>query len=133
MTGVSVERLVDAAGRIAVTLVAAAGGRRDVVVDEVVSMTGAVGDASLYRQLQVHECYATEGPISLAATLLGSSGGDCLAQEAAGGACCATPEPRFFVLGITSYGRTSTFLLRVDWEQVEEVFGALDAELLVGV
>ena len=37
------------------------------------------------------------------------------------------------MLGITSYGRTSTFLLRVDWEQVEEVFGALDAELLVGV
>ena len=133
VTGVSVERLVDAAGRIAVTLVAADGGRRDVVVDEVVSMTGAVGDASLYRQLQVHECYATEGPISLAATLLGSSGGDCLAQEAAGVDVLRNPEPRFFVLGIKSYGRTNTFLLRVGWEQVEEVFGALDAELLVGV
>jgi hypothetical protein len=37
------------------------------------------------------------------------------------------------VLGIKSYGRNSTFLLRVGWEQVQEVFTALDAELPVPV
>ncbi|MFP5218425.1 MAG: ArsR/SmtB family transcription factor, partial [Actinomycetes bacterium] len=37
--------------------------------------------------------------------------------------------PRFFVLGIKSYGRTPTFLLRVGWEQVDEVFASLDREL----
>ena len=100
-------------------------------MDEVVSMTGAVGDASIYRQLQVHECYATEGPIGLAATLLGAAGGDCLVQEAAGSDVLRNPEPRFFVLGMKSYGRNNTFLLRVGWEQVEEVFTALDSELMV--
>lgn len=130
VTGVVVESLRDDDGRTAVTLLSLAGSStREVVVDVVVSMTGAVGDSSLYRQLQVHECYATEGPMSLAATLLGSEGGDCLAQVSAGVDALRNPEPRFFVLGSKSYGRNSTFLLRVGWEQVEEVFTALDAEL----
>ena len=129
--GVVVEQLAEVDGRLRVGLTARDGSRREVDVDEVVSMTGAVGDASIYRQLQVHECYATEGPIGLAATLLGSAGGDCLAQEAVGIDVLRNPEPRFFVLGMKSYGRNNTFLLRVGWEQVEEVFTALDSELLV--
>jgi hypothetical protein len=40
-----------------------------------------------------------------------------------------TPEPGFFVLGAKSYGRTPTFLLRVGWEQVEQVVTALAEEL----
>ncbi len=131
VTGVVVEALRDVGGRTAVTLLSLADGTtRDVVVDVVVSMTGAVGDASLYRQLQVHECYATEGVMSLAATLLGSVGGDCLAQMSAGVDALRNPEPRFFVLGSKSYGRNNTFLLRVGWEQVDEVMTALAAELL---
>ena len=130
VTGVVVESLRDVDGRTGVTLLSAAGTTREVVVDVVVAMTGSVGDASLYRQLQVHECYATEGVMSLAATLLGSEGGDCLTQVSAGVDALRNPEPRFFVLGSKSYGRNSTFLLRVGWEQVEEVFTALDAELL---
>ena len=129
--GVVVEQLAEVDGRVRVGLTARDGSRRELDVDEVVSMTGAVGDASIYRQLQVHECYATEGPIGLAATLLGAAGGDCLAQEAAGIDVLRNPEPRFFVLGMKSYGRNNTFLLRVGWEQVEEVFTALDSELLV--
>ena len=131
VTGVVVESLRDANGRTGVTLLSLAdGSTREVVVDVVVAMTGSVGDASIYRQLQVHECYATEGPMSLAATLLGSAGGDCLTQVSAGVDALRNPEPRFFVLGSKSYGRNNTFLLRVGWEQVEEVFAALDAELL---
>ena len=129
VAGVVVERLRDDAGRIGVTLRGRDGSRRQLVVDEVVSMTGAAPDASLYRQLQVHECYATEGPMNLAATLMGSGAADCLAQPALGVDALRTPEPRFFVLGIKSYGRNNTFLLRVGWEQVAEVFAALDSEL----
>jgi hypothetical protein len=33
----------------------------------------------------------------------------------------------FFVLGMKSYGRNSTFLLRVGYEQVDEVTGAYEA------
>ncbi len=101
----------------------------EVLADVVVSMTGAVGDSGLFRQLQVHQCYATEGPMSLAATLLGSEGGDCLAQVSAGIDALRNPEPRFFVLGSKSYGRNNTFLLRVGWEQVDEVVPALLEEL----
>lgn len=31
-------------------------------MDHIVSLTGYTGDAGLYRQLQVHECYATAAP-----------------------------------------------------------------------
>ena len=129
VTGVVVDALRPAGERMEVVLRNRAGDRRAVVVDDVVSMTGTAPDASLYRQLQVHECYATEGPMNLAASLMGSGAADCLAQPALGVDALRNPEPRFFVLGIKSYGRNNTFLLRVGWEQVAEVFGALDAEL----
>jgi cation diffusion facilitator CzcD-associated flavoprotein CzcO len=129
LTGVVVEQLRPAGERLAAVLRDADGERREVVVDEVVSLTGSAPDASLYRQLQVHECYATEGPMALAASLVGSGAADCLAQPALGVDALRNPEPRFFVLGIKSYGRTPTFLLRVGWEQVAEVFAALDLEL----
>lgn len=128
VTGVVVESFRRVGSQIGTVLRSADGATREVVTDVVLSMTGSVGDASLYRQLQVHECYATEGPIALAATLLGA-GGDCLTQTAAGIDVLRNPEPGFFVLGAKSYGRTNTFLLRVGWEQVEEVFGALDADV----
>ena len=94
-------------------------------------MTGSVGDARMYRQLQVHECYATSGPMKLAAALLSSSSVDCLAQQSQGAEALQNPEPHFYILGSKSYGRNSTFLMRVGWEQVDEVFellGAPDAE-----
>jgi thioredoxin reductase len=133
VTGVVVEAFRQQGEQLAVTLRAKDGSTREVLVDTVVSLTGSVPDASLYRQLQVHECYATEGPITLAATLLGAAGGDCLTQVSAGVDVLRNPEPRFFVLGSKSYGRTNTFLLRVGWEQVAEVFEALDQELLTTV
>ena len=96
-------------------------------VDRILSLTGFVGDHSLYRQLQVHECYATSGPMKLAAALLGSSSVDCMTQESHGAATLANPEPNFFILGSKSYGRNTTFLMRVGWQQVEEVFSTLAA------
>jgi hypothetical protein len=100
---------------------------RQVTVDRVLSLTGAVGDHRLYRQLQVHECYATSGPMKLSAALLGAGAGDCLAQTSHGVETLTNPEPGFFILGSKSYGRNNTFLLRVGWEQVAEVFAALGA------
>ncbi|HKH46992.1 MAG TPA: FAD-dependent oxidoreductase [Thermoanaerobaculia bacterium] len=98
-----------------------------VEVDRILSLTGYVGDAELYRQLQVHECYATCGPIKLSAALLGAAGGDCLTQTTHGVDTLTNPEPGLFILGIKSYGRNNTFLMRVGWEQVGEVFGQLAA------
>ena len=122
-TGVVTEALRDADGRIAVTL--RNGGPRELVVDHILALNGGHPDASIYRQLQVQECYATLGPIRLAAVLLGESGGDCLTASSASADTLVTPEPGFFILGAKSYGRSSQFLLRVGWQQVDDVFGTL--------
>jgi hypothetical protein len=72
--------------------------------------------------LQVHECYATLGPIKLAAALLKHAGGDCLTLGPQGPETLRNPEPNFYLLGAKSYGRNSQFLLRTGFEQVREVF-----------
>jgi len=94
--------------------------RHEVEVDEVIANTGCRPDDTLYRQLQVHQCYATAGPMKLAAALLGGSG-DCLVQESQGIEVLSNPEPNFFILGSKSYGTGSTFLLSHGFEQIETV------------
>ena len=110
-------------GRIVVTL--RNGMPEDVEVDRILALNGGVGDHALYRQLQVHECYATSGPMNLAAALLGDAGGDCLAIAAHGPETLRNPEPGFFILGAKSYGRNSQFLLQAGWQQVDDVFESL--------
>lgn len=113
-----------AGGKIRVTL--HNGTREHIEVDHVLALNGGAPDASLYSQLQVHECYATQAPIKLAAQLLAQDGaGDCLALEASGPETLRNPEPGFFILGAKSYGRNSQFLLRAGWEQVDAVFEQL--------
>ena len=122
--GAAIEELSRPNGRIEVTL-RNGSGSETVAVDRVLSLTGFIGDHELYRQLQVHECYATSGPMKLSAALLGAAGGDCLTQTSHGADTLKNPEPGFFILGIKSYGRNNTFLMRVGWDQVSEVFGVL--------
>ncbi len=147
--GVVVDALAERDGKIAVTL-GPAGGPRDSRsdrgdrgsetvgpdrvdwVDRVLALTGAVGDDRLYRQLQVHECYATGAPMKLSAALLGEAaaaggggGSDCMAQTGFGPETLTNPEPRFFILGAKSYGRNSAFLMRIGWEQVSDAVALL--------
>ncbi len=119
------EALKPRGDRIGVTL--RNGRTREHTVDRILALNGSVGDFGLYRQLQVHECYATAGPMKLAATLLGAAGGDCLSMPAPGPDALTNPEPDFFILGQKSYGRNSQFLLRTGWEQVDDAFGLLEA------
>lgn len=98
-------------------------------VDRVVANTGYKPDVNLFRELQVHQCYASEGPMSLSAYLLSQSSdasGDCLEQTSGGFDTLTSPEPDFFILGAKSYGRNSDFLLRIGHEQIETVFDNLD-------
>ncbi len=125
LPGVVVDSLARHEGKTRVVLRSRDGEEKTVDVDWVLSLTGYVGDHSLYRQLQVHECYATTGPMNLAAALLGSGSADCLDQAGHGPETLVNPEPGFFILGSKSYGRNNTFLMRVGWEQVEEVFSLL--------
>jgi len=126
--GYVVQELRQDGDRLRVTLRHVSGQRHEVAVDWIVSLTGAVGDAGLYRQLQVHECYATSGLMNLSAALLGEDSADCLAQTSHGVDALKSPEPGFFVLGAKSYGRNATFLLPVGYDQIGEVFESVVAE-----
>lgn len=99
----------------------------ELIVDRIVAQVGYRPDRSLYEELQVHECYATQGPIKLAAALLGEMSGDCLSQTSPGAGTLRNPEPGFFILGAKSYGRDSRFLIRVGLEQIEAAFSLLEA------
>ena len=63
--------------------------------------------------------------MSLAAALLGEAVGGVRAQESHGPETLVNPEPGFFILGSKSYGRNTTFLMRIGWSQVDEVFGLI--------
>jgi hypothetical protein len=124
--GYVTEALAPRDGRIAVTL--RNGLPEEVTVDRVLALNGGVGDYSIYRQLQVHECYATSAPMKLSAALLGAAAGDCLDQQPHGPETLTNPEPGFFILGAKSYGRNSQFLMRIGWAQVDDVMGLLAAQ-----
>jgi hypothetical protein len=121
--GYVTEALTPRDGRIAVTL--RNGAAEEVTVDRVLALNGGVGDYSIYRQLQVHECYATSAPMKLSAALLGAAAGDCLDQQSHGPETLTNPEPGFFILGAKSYGRNSQFLMRIGWAQIDDVMGLL--------
>ena len=111
------------------------GETQTIVVDEILGLTGYGPDRSIYDQLQVHECYASLGPMKLAATLLGASG-DCMAQPTPGPETLRNPEHHFFIVGAKSYGRNSAFLLQVGHAQIRSVFqllhGRPDLDLYAG-
>ncbi|HEX6203995.1 MAG TPA: flavoprotein [Thermoanaerobaculia bacterium] len=125
--GARVDRMRRNGRGIYVSLQRPDGRREEVLADRILSLTGYVGDHALHRQLQVHQCYATEGPMKLSAALLGAAGGDCLVPGGHGVDTLKNPEPGFFLLGSKSYGRNNTFLMRAGWQQVDEVFGELAA------
>jgi NADPH-dependent glutamate synthase beta subunit-like oxidoreductase len=101
---------------------------RQLNMDVLFSLTGFQPDKALWSELQVHTCYASDGPMKLAQSLLAAkiaaegdpaAAGDCLSQAAPGKDTLLNPEPNFYVLGMKSYGRNSTFLMRVGYEQVD--------------
>jgi thioredoxin reductase len=91
-------------------------------VDRIVANVGYTPDTNLCRELQVHDCYATLGPMNVAAALLKQQHTDPLKINASGPAALRNPEPNFFILGAKSYGRNSQFLLRAGFDQVRDVF-----------
>lgn len=91
-------------------------------VDRIVANVGFEPDTRLYRELQVHECYATLAPMKLAAALEKQQGRDCLTIAPQGPAALENPEPNFYLLGMKSYGRGGNFLMRTGFEQVREAF-----------
>eukprot|EP00658_Telonema_sp_P-2_P083351 TRINITY_DN9003_c0_g1_i1.p1 TRINITY_DN9003_c0_g1~~TRINITY_DN9003_c0_g1_i1.p1 ORF type:complete len:292 (-),score=35.82 TRINITY_DN9003_c0_g1_i1:312-1187(-) len=98
--------------------------------DLLVSHCGFRPDNSLYQELQIHQCYATEGPMKLAAAMMAGSAGmlthDCLQQVAPGAQTLTNPEPGFLILGMKSYGRGSKFIMKIGHAQVTHAVELLD-------
>jgi hypothetical protein len=96
----------------------------ELTVDRLVANVGYHPNTDLFRELQVHLCYATEGPMKLAAKLLSQAGSsaDCLDQQSCGAESLVTTEPNFYVLGAKSYGRNSNFLVATGLGQIREIF-----------
>mmetsp|Transcript_47727 Transcript_47727/g.91220 ORF Transcript_47727/g.91220 Transcript_47727/m.91220 type:complete len:429 (-) Transcript_47727:338-1624(-) len=104
---------------------------KTLLVDRVVSNVGYKPDCSIFSELHVHQCWATDGPIKLAASLMaaGGGGGDCLSQVAPGPELLKTEEPGFYILGMKSYGRSSLFIIKIGLEQIDQIAGVLEPEL----
>ena len=101
---------------------------RRVTVDRIVANVGFAPDRSIYSELQVHECYATGGPMKLAAALLGGgAASDCLSRTEVSADLLSNPEPGFFILGSKSYGRSSAFLIRSGLDQIRTLFEGLES------
>lgn len=109
-------------GGFVVLLEGAHAGERE--VDAIIANVGWRPDRRIYEELQVHECYATGGPMKLAAALL-PAGTDCLAQPAVSAETLLNPEMDFYILGAKSYGRRSPFLVRIGHEQIRQVFSVI--------
>ncbi|HEU5182872.1 MAG TPA: NAD(P)-binding domain-containing protein [Candidatus Polarisedimenticolia bacterium] len=102
-------------------------GSEELRVDRILANVGYRPDESLYSELQIHSCYASSGPMKLAAALLESAAGsDCLSQPATESETLQNPEPGFFILGAKSYGRNSAFLLRNGFDQIRGAFQLIE-------
>jgi hypothetical protein len=125
--GTVVDRITRSSTRTRVTL-DGPNGNENVDVDVVLALVGYRPDREIYAELQVHECWATMGPMKLAATLLAAGNADCLAQTSAGAEALTLPEPGFFILGAKSYGKNVNFLIRLGLEQVRDAFTLIDGD-----
>ncbi|NOY43073.1 MAG: NAD-binding protein [Planctomycetes bacterium] len=95
--------------------------------DRVVANVGYRPENRMYSELQLHECYASGGPMKLAAQLAAQKGNaaDCMDQVSYGPESLVTTEPGFYILGSKSYGRSSNFLLSIGLQQIRDLFTIL--------
>jgi thioredoxin reductase len=103
--------------------------KRTIKAENIIANVGYGPDNKIYRELQVHECWASRAPFKLAAALLGESSADCLTQKSHGADTLKNPEPNFFIIGNKSYGKNSAFLIRTGLEQIKEVYSLIPRTL----
>lgn len=101
---------------------------RDLVpVDEIVVATGLRPDLEMLRELRLSLDEIVESPVALA-PLIDPNLHSCGSVPPHGAEELKHPEPDFFVVGMKSYGRAPTFLLRTGYEQVRSVVLALTGD-----
>lgn len=120
-TGVLVDRVeADGAG-----ITVYSGERALPPVDRIVCATGYRPDLAPLRELRLALDPIVEAPVALAPHIDPRSH-SCGTVPPHGFAELAHPqEPDFFIVGLKSYGRAPTFLLRTGYEQVRSIVAAL--------
>jgi len=99
-------------------------GASRVIVDEIVAATGARPDLGMHRELRLSLDPATESAGALG-PLIDPNHHSCGSVPPHGAVELAHPEKDFFIVGMKSYGRAPTFLLRTGYEQARSVVAAL--------
>jgi len=119
VTAFHVQQLTSDGGRLAVR----SGGQR-LVVDEVIATTGFRPDLDLLRELRLDLDDRVEAPRALA-PLIDPNVHSCGSVPPHGIDELSHPDAGVYVVGMKSYGRAPTFLLRTGYEQVRSVVAAL--------
>jgi thioredoxin reductase len=99
-------------------------GDRQLVVDEVIAATGFRPDLSLLSELRLDLDDRVEAPRELA-PLIDPNLHSCGSVPPHGVDELSHPDPGVYLVGMKSYGRAPTFLLRTGYEQARSVVAAL--------
>jgi thioredoxin reductase len=102
-------------------------GARAIVADEVIATTGFRPDLSLLSELRLDLDDRVEAPRTLA-PLIDPNIHSCGSVPPHGVEELSHPDEGVYVVGMKSYGRAPTFLLRTGYEQVRSVVAALDGD-----
>ncbi len=134
LSGAVVEAYATSAKEVQATVRDDRGASRGFAFDQILALVGYQPDSAIHRELQIHLCYASEGPMALSSALLAAASaspdaaGDCLKQTTHGPATLRTPEPGYFLVGAKSYGRNPQFLLSLGHRQILDVFSLIEAD-----
>lgn len=99
-------------------------GEGQVVVDEIVVAAGSRPDLEMLRELRLELDLATEAPKALG-PLIDPNHHSCGTVPPHGVEELAHPESDFYLVGMKSYGRAPTFLMRTGYEQVRSIAAEL--------
>ena len=102
-------------------------GERELLADEVIATTGFRPDLSVLSELRLDLDDRVEAPRALA-PLIDPNVHSCGTVPPHGVDELSHPDAGVFVVGMKSYGRAPTFLLRTGYEQVRSVVAALDGD-----
>ena len=97
---------------------------RRLVVDEVIAATGFRPDLDLLRELRIELDDRVEAPRALA-PLIDPNVHSCGSVPPHGVDELSHPDGGMYIVGMKSYGRAPTFLLRTGYEQVRSVVAAV--------
>lgn len=93
-------------------------------VDEIIGATGFRPDLNMTRELRLAVDEVCESPVQLA-PLIDPNLHSCGSVPPHGVDELRHPEPNFYTVGMKSYGRAPTFLLKTGYEQVRSVVAGL--------